>query len=412
MSARRASRESDTLDGRLEETARPPDELTVGVDLAVGAQVANEVPVQRGGVLAAELLEGRAECDVHRPADLLVEERVVGEAVDLVVEPEGDLTEAAGALVDVQQRLEELLAAGGLGADDLAALEAEADVLDLAAPEQRGEREADLALRRRLERARVDLAVGHVVAPVGGLPAPAFDAEPEVGVWTADADLARLAERVGASVELLAHAVPVGHRVFGALDVAGAEDEVLVLLERHLGVLGVRGGREDDPAPAQLAGGDPLPAPFGELAARGDQALVTVGRDAAEGARVRLRPDGDDRVDELDLGGRDRREKLELLIVALLDEELLQLLQLDVRVRMAPGSERGPIELDRERRCHRRHLDPEDLPRLEPERVRDDQLAQALDSRVSHLRERPTRNDRLTRTVTRFGFIVETIRIA
>src|SRR5215218_9484839 len=137
----------------LEEAPRPPNQLAVGVDLTVLAQIADEIPVQRGGVLAAELLEARAERDVHRAADLLVEERVVGEAVDLVVESEGDLAEPAGALVDVQQRLEELEPRGGFGADDLALFEAEPDVLDLPAPEERRERESDLALRDRLERA-------------------------------------------------------------------------------------------------------------------------------------------------------------------------------------------------------------------------------------------------------------------
>src|SRR4051812_43653076 len=94
----------------LEEVPRPPDELAVRVDLALLAQVAHEVPVQRGGVPAAELLERRANRDMHGAADLLVEERVVGKAVDLVVQPEGALAEPASALVHVQQRLEELQA--------------------------------------------------------------------------------------------------------------------------------------------------------------------------------------------------------------------------------------------------------------------------------------------------------------
>ena len=77
---------------------------------------------------------------MHRPADLLVEKDVVREAVDLVVEPERDLAEEAGALVDVEQRLQVLAAASRLGVDDRAPLEAEPDVLDLAAAEERGER--------------------------------------------------------------------------------------------------------------------------------------------------------------------------------------------------------------------------------------------------------------------------------
>src|SRR5205823_7254130 len=108
--------------------------------------------------------------------------------------------------------------------------------------------------------------------------------------------------------------------------------------------LSVRGGREDDTAPAQLAGGDSLPAPLGQLAARCDQALVALRRDAAEGTRVGLGPDGHDRVDELDLRRGDRREELELLVVPLLHEDLLELLRLDVRVRMPSGCERCAVE--------------------------------------------------------------------
>ncbi len=43
--------------GILEEHTGLPDELAVGVDLAVGAQVADQVPVEPGRVLAARLRE-------------------------------------------------------------------------------------------------------------------------------------------------------------------------------------------------------------------------------------------------------------------------------------------------------------------------------------------------------------------
>src|SRR2546422_289824 len=81
----------------LEEAARAPDQLAVAVHLALGPEVADEVPVQRRVVAAAELLERRSEGHVHRAADLLVEEGVRGEAVDLVVEPERDFAEPASA---------------------------------------------------------------------------------------------------------------------------------------------------------------------------------------------------------------------------------------------------------------------------------------------------------------------------
>ena len=86
------------------------------------------------------------EREVHRPADLLVEEDVAGEAVDLVVEPEGDLAEDAGAVVHLEQRLQVLVAARRLGVHDAAALEPQPDVLHLASVEDGGERVADLPL--------------------------------------------------------------------------------------------------------------------------------------------------------------------------------------------------------------------------------------------------------------------------
>src|SRR5438034_10728741 len=108
----------------LEEPPCLPDQLAVGVDLAVLAEVADHVPVQRRLVGAAEVLEGSAERDVHRPADLLVEERVAGEAVDLVVEPERDLAETASAVVEVEHRVEKRPALAGLGLHDPTLLEA------------------------------------------------------------------------------------------------------------------------------------------------------------------------------------------------------------------------------------------------------------------------------------------------
>src|SRR5919204_1077240 len=104
--------------GLFEELPRSPDELAVGVDLALGTEVADEIPVQPRVVHAAELLESRAERDVHRPTDLLVEEDVLREAVDLVVHPEGHLTEPASAVVQAEHGVEELAAPGGLGGDD------------------------------------------------------------------------------------------------------------------------------------------------------------------------------------------------------------------------------------------------------------------------------------------------------
>src|SRR5436305_13418883 len=115
--------------GLLEETPGAPDQLAVGVDLALGAEIADEIPVQRGVIHAAELLERRAERDVHRSADLLVEEDVLREAVDLVVHPDGDLSEPARPRVEAEHRVEDLAAARRLCRDDAAVLDARPDVV-------------------------------------------------------------------------------------------------------------------------------------------------------------------------------------------------------------------------------------------------------------------------------------------
>ena len=118
-------------------------------------------------------------------------------------------------------------------------------------------------------------------------------------------------------------------RVAGLLDVAGTEDEVLVLGERHLRVLRVRLGREEDAEPAEVAVGHPLPAALGQLLRRTEQPLVPLRVGMRQRAGVRLRPDGHDRVDELDLGLGDRREVVELLVVGLGQQQLGQPLELD-----------------------------------------------------------------------------------
>src|SRR5947208_3696057 len=61
---------------------KPPvaiDELAVRVDLAARAKVADQVPVQSRAVEAARLRIRGPEGQMHRPADLLVEERVASE---------------------------------------------------------------------------------------------------------------------------------------------------------------------------------------------------------------------------------------------------------------------------------------------------------------------------------------------
>src|SRR2546426_9842909 len=143
----------------MQELTRLPHELAVGVDLAIRAEVADHVPMQARLVAAAELLEAGPEREVHRAADLLVEQDVAREAVDLIVETEGGLTEDAGALVHVEERLQIVVPDPRLGLDDASVGEAQANVIPATPLEDRRERETDLAFGPGLDRAREDLAV-------------------------------------------------------------------------------------------------------------------------------------------------------------------------------------------------------------------------------------------------------------
>src|SRR3990170_1917985 len=157
IAASRSIRGSATGLIPVEEASGLPDELAVRIDLAVLAQVADEIPVEARHVQTARLGECRSEREVHRAADLLVEEDVPGVPVDLVVEAEGSLAEHARAF-DLEERLQVGVALGGLGPNDVAALESQPDVPNLAPLENGRKLEADLALRLRLDGAREHLA--------------------------------------------------------------------------------------------------------------------------------------------------------------------------------------------------------------------------------------------------------------
>ena len=102
-----------------------------------------------GFVLAARFRVGATEGHVHRAADLLIEERVLREALDAVVRPEGEFADAARARIGIQQFDEIILPTCGGRLRDDAVLKGEADVLDLAPAEVRGIGEVDVAVDAR-----------------------------------------------------------------------------------------------------------------------------------------------------------------------------------------------------------------------------------------------------------------------
>jgi hypothetical protein len=124
------------------------------------------------------------------------------------------------------------------------------------------------------------------------------------------------------------------------IGMAGGEEERLVLVERHVGVLCVRLRRMEGAAPAQLAFRDPLPPAIREPPLGRDQGGVLPLVGARERFRVRLRPDRHDRVDRLDLMPLDGRDVRDLLVGALGDERLGEAVERQVRVRERAGPKR------------------------------------------------------------------------
>src|SRR5262245_4267250 len=109
---------------------------------------------------------------MDRAANLFVEQEVSGEALNLIIRAKGRLAEPPRTLVHIEQRAQQVFTFGGGCLNDLALLEDQAHIGDLAARVERREAEADVALGLGLVGAAEDLAVGKILAPVGVDPAP------------------------------------------------------------------------------------------------------------------------------------------------------------------------------------------------------------------------------------------------
>ena len=271
--------------------------------------------------------------------------------------------------------------------------------VDLAAVEERREDEADLALGGRLERAGVDLAVGHVVAAVRRLPAagPRRRASGRCRARRCGARGPR-ARRVGAGAAAR-RATPSqcatgspGSSTWQARKTKRSYSSSDICASCACASVGKRHAE-----PAELAGGHPLPAPLGELAARRRSAAG-----AAPGRRASARG-----CSTPTRSSRSRRRarsrpwrsarRIELLVVGLGEQQLGQPLELevDVRVRARPRARRGRSRPPAARPpAARRCAAP--CP-AQAERVVDDELAEPCDARVGHLSgadaERPADED-------------------
>src|SRR3954454_13812467 len=276
-------------------------------------QVTNHVPMHRRVVLSARLRIAHAARHVHRAADLLVEQDLLGASGDAVVGADPELAQPAGALVGVEHLVQELLALLGRRLHHLAALEAEANAGDLAAAVGGGERERHLALDRVLDRAGEELAVRHVVLADAGDPGPLGHAELDVRAGRGDPHLLLALDPLGQPVDLVGLALP-GRDRLGVRCEAGPVVEVLVVGQRHPRLARVRVRREERQRPAVLPGGRAVHRGLHERLAGLLRPRLALGVRPRELARVDVGHDRDPHVGVLGGPGGRWRDPLELLV--------------------------------------------------------------------------------------------------
>ena len=108
------------------------EESPIYTNFPAFAQVADHVPVDGRLVLAPGLGISLSKGQVNGPAYLLIEQGVLGEALDPVVGAEGKLSHIACPFVSLQHLQQELFILGRRGLRDFPILELQPDVLYLA----------------------------------------------------------------------------------------------------------------------------------------------------------------------------------------------------------------------------------------------------------------------------------------
>ena len=126
------------------------------------------------------------------------------------------------------------------------------------------EAEGDVAASPAFDRARVDLAVGEVLVAVGRDPLAAAHTHGQVRVLGHDPQLELSRQGLGDGTQPSREATPAGDGV-AVVEEPGAVNEVLVLRQRHLRILGGRVRRVGAQHPAQLAAHLPLEVPVAKL---------------------------------------------------------------------------------------------------------------------------------------------------
>ena len=199
-------------------------------------------------------------------------------------------------------------------------------------------------------------------------PLAAFARVTDVRVLGDDAHFARLVEEIGERLLLLRDAFPRGDRI-AVVEMARAEDELLVFRQRHLGVLRAGVARPLRADPAQRAAGaavhEDLVERFARRGRRGHPFRIDVG----QGLRVLFGPKADERVHLAELELRKRRHPFELVLVGFGVEDFRQAVDAQVGDHKRAAPQRGPVTFADQRRGAGVALDGDDVARFQRDGV-------------------------------------------
>src|SRR4051812_14335530 len=358
--------------------------LSVDRDGTAVAQVADHVPVHGGVVHAAGLGVAGPEREVEVPADLLVEEDLLGARLDAVVRPDAELAEAARTIVGVERLEQQLLPRRRARVRDLSVLEPEGHAADLPARVGGRERERDHAVRGVLDRTGEELAVGHVVVPVAGHPGAARDVQGDVGArGVLEADLLLAIHPLGEPLDGVGLALPRGYRIL-VVGEAGAEEEVLEARQRHAGVRRIRLRGVHRERPAVLAARRPLHRRVEQRLAGLLHARLLRGIDLGQGPRVRVGHDRERHVGRLVGPAHRLRDVVELVVPGQLEEGGLRLDRAEHEERVAARPQDFLVDRLYERLRIRGRADGTRLARLHLRRVAHEYLCECVDPAVPH----------------------------
>ncbi len=360
------------------------DFLAVDFDVTPLPEVADHIPVEAGLVGVSGFGVAGAEGEVDGAADFFVEEGVFGEAGDGVVGADGAFAEEAGAGVHVEHGEEEFLVFGGGGIRHFAVFENESDALHFAGVVDGGEGEADGSVDGVEDGAGEDFAIREIFVAVAVDPGVAGDGHADVGaIGSDDVVIGFAVEQVGELLLADGDALPGGDGV-GLVEEAGVEDEILVLGEGHLGILGAGLAGELGADPVGLAFGGALEEGLGEGAIGGGGAGDAFGVDIGQGPGVGGTPEADVAVDSFDLVFGDGVEEIELGIGGIFEKDFAELVEGEADEGVAAGGDDLTTDLDHQRLRDDGAGDADKLAGFDGDGVVDQDLGELGEAGVGH----------------------------